>query len=99
MVTLKIKKLFKGYAALVFLRGNCFLKLGKGVGMCWQRLLNRRNGVCHADSSKCYHCFSVMFSWLHVFKSTVFYLLRKLGISRTKKATPFQVNSVMACIF
>lgn len=25
-------KLFKGYAALVFLRGNCSLKLGKGVG-------------------------------------------------------------------
>lgn len=49
----KNKTLFKGYAALVFLRGNCFLRLEKGVGMCWQRLLNRHNGVCYANSSKC----------------------------------------------
>ena len=30
----KSEKLLKGYAALVVLRETCFLKLGKGVGVC-----------------------------------------------------------------
>lgn len=31
----KSEKLLKGYAALVVLRETRFLKLGKGVGVCW----------------------------------------------------------------